>query len=343
MAAMPLDECYGDSEARITEPGQMPRFGADSGVDGEWLPRPRAALLKLTCVDPNITDTDQAIAAAKKFIAAALSNQRVKLIKDALDVQDVSTANIGLLFGMQHAPDNLAYADLMELARIGVRSMALAYDGTSMYGGGCYSGAHLLMPGMRLIERMAKLGIILDLSDANQQTAYAALEFIRKEGLSVHPMLSHSGCQAIYPHLRNAQDRVIEAVGELGGYLGIPCTTSTLAPKGADPWAEFTRHLTHAVMKLGMGKVGIGSDCPHVDMDLDGAKARYERQVRASERNGSYRAFFPDRPIELIEHGSVLFKIVAAKLKDSNVLMHDRGILGANFRRFLSEALRKSQ
>ncbi len=320
--------------------GQLPQFGElQSQSQENWLPRPRLALAHLTSVPPFIKDFKGAIQAHEIFTRVALSNPNVKAILNAGDLDGISTVHMGLLFGLQRTPAAITYADLHTLFTAGVRTMAIAYDGDTEYGGGFKSGGRLKGRGERLIEWMAKIGIILDLSHAGHSTARGALRFIAQERLPMKPMLSHSGCFSIYEHPRNVPNDLLKDVAELDGYCGIPLITFFLGRKDSVPFIEFSRHVTHALSVMGKGKVGIGSDCNHLDMTMEQAKEHYVSMTRMLKTDGSFGEYFPDRPQDLIEHGSTMFPVIKSKLQKGNTLVLDPNILGQNFKEFLSRSL----
>lgn len=301
--------------------------------------RPRLALALVTSAPPFIRDPREAIQAHEMFIKIALSNPNVEMVRTAEDLKGLSAIRLGLVCGFQHAPKGLAQTDVRDLFNAGVRVMAIAYDGANEYGGGFKSGGRLTPRGEKLIRWLAEAGFILDLSHAGQSTAKNAITFIRQGRLPIRVMLSHSACQAIFQHPRNATDDIFEGVADLDGYAGIPLITFFLGMRDCDYLDQYGRHLTHALSIMGKGKVGIGSDCNHINMSMVQAEVHFNNMVKMLRTGGTLGEYFPDRPPELIEHGNNMFKILEHKLETGNALLFDPGILGLNFREFLQRSL----
>lgn len=325
---IPEKSFYADSMAFIGLQGQPPLF-VNTG-------RPQLALAHVTSVPPMVKDAKAVLETHTTFVKAALSNLDVCLVRTT---EDLSSNNLRLLCGMQHAPAGLTLADLNAFHSAGVRTMALAYDGATEYGGGFKAGGRLTGRGEKLIEWMTRVGVILDLSHSSHQTAMGALTFIQQERLRTKVMLSHTACYSIYPHERNARDDLLEAIVETDGHVGLPLISFYLGKAGSNPLTEYTRHLSHALSVTGRGRVGIGSDCNHLNMTMEQAREHFDRMVAILKTGGTFGEYFPDRPPELIEHGSAMFRIIEYKLRTGNTLVLDEGILGQNFYNFLLRSL----
>lgn len=329
--SIPKESFYADSMAFFALPGQPPKFALGS--------RPRLALAHLTSAPPSIKDFSSTIEAHKAFVQVVLANPGVEMIRTAESLGAISSVNTGLLFGLQCTPAAITYGDLHALFTAGVRTMSLTYEGATEYGGGFKAGGRLTGRGEKVIRWMADTGFILDLSHAGHSTARNALNYIRQERLPIPVMASYSGCYSVYPHLRNFSDDILESIASADGYLGIPLITFFLGRRDGDYLDRFSRHITHALSVMGKGKVGIGSDCPHINMTMEQAEKQFSDMTKMPKTGGSFREYFPDRPPELIKHGSNLFKILEHTLSTKNLHLFDPGILGQNFRDFLKRSL----
>ncbi|MDD2657335.1 MAG: membrane dipeptidase [Candidatus Pacebacteria bacterium] len=328
---IPRESFFADSMAFVGLQGQPPKFGLGC--------RPRLALAHLTSAPPFAKDFMSTMEAHKAFIEVALANPGVEMVRVAETVNHLSTVNTGMLFGLQHTPAGITYADLHSLFTAGIRTMSLAYEGDTEYGGGFKSGGRLKGRGEKLIRWMADIGFILDLSHAGHSTARNALRYIRQERLPIRVMASHSGCYGVYPHQRNFPDDILESIASADGYLGIPLITFFLGRKDTNYLEEFSRHVTHALSVMGKGRVGIGSDCLHFDMTMEQAEKHFGDMTKMLKSDGTFGEFFPDRPPELIKHGNNMFKILEHALLSTNARAFDPGILGQNFKDFLSRSL----
>lgn len=314
---------YADSMAFLAPHGDVPKFSKHR--------RPSLALAHLTSVPPWVKDFEQVLAAHDMFAAQALSNPDMKIVETRADL--IVDGSMGLLFGMQNAPEHMSLERMRILKDRGLRAMSLAYDEQNENGDGCKGNGKLTRHGEEMIVWMAECGIILDLSHAGHETARGALAFIREAELFMRPMTSHSGCYSIFPHKRNVPDDILRSIAELGGYIGIPLVTFLLAKEGSPHFDEFARHVSKAVSVMGADKVGIGSDCPYVDMTMAEAMTRYDAMATMLGTRGSFGEYFPDRPELLIKNGSRLFEILTERLK------LDPGFCGLNFKEFLNRSL----
>lgn len=323
-------ECYADSMAFFQLQTQPPRF--DSAK------RPRLSLAHLTSVPPFGKDFNKALHTHREFRAQALSNPDTHEVRTR---EDLNKPGMGLLFGLQHAPEGLTFQRVCELYHWGIRSMGIAYDGPSEYGDGFKNpGGRLTDRGKDLLTWMCLLGIIPDLSHAGFKTACDALDFVAKARYVTHPMASHSACQSAFSNPRNIQDPVLDGIADLDGYVGIPAITFFLGHKDSDYMENVVHHVVSAAVMMRRENVGIGSDCNHLDMTMEEARAHYENMTKNIVKSGGeFGEYFPDRPPELILHGSRMFEILEQKLLEMFAGKTVRGFCGQNFRAFLDRSL----
>ena len=113
-----------------------------------------------------------------------------------------------------------------------------------------YSPGGLTPFGREVVSECNRLGIVIDLAHANNQTIMDTLE------ISAAPVIfSHTGVKALYPGDRYLTDQEIRAIAAKGGVVGI-------WPNGesADRMADMVAHIDHVRNLVGVGHVGIGSD-----------------------------------------------------------------------------------
>lgn len=331
---------YADSQAFLALQGQPPIFDPEK--------RPQLSLALVTSVPPFAKDFHAALAAHDTFRGQALSNLDTYEVRVKDDI--VGGPGMGLLFGLQHAPERMTYERVRTFAREGVRAMTLAFDEATEYGGGFLAEDGLTNRGRQLIEWMNECGIILDLSHSNHETAREALDFIRRSNLSMRPMASHTGCYEIFQHPRNLPDDVLKSIAELDGYVGINLVTFLLCHEHKSESVHsylyaFVCHLHHASRVMGPGpeRVGVGSDCPHIDQTMGDAKGNFARMQKMLQTKGRFGEYFPDRPLEIIEHGGRMLSALKKGMLKSEPLFFlkhgDEYMCGKNFRAFLKRSL----
>lgn len=232
--------CRADSMALLAPPGQKPEF-AETG-------RPRLALALLTSVPAHRRNFLGALAAHRAFVKQTLYNPGVRWIRTGENILSLPSGDLGVLFGMQHAPDGMTADNMGEWRAARLQFMALTgadSDGLTEYG-------------RKLVEWMTENGIILDISHASHQTAREVLEFIRQR-LPLNVVASNSGCSAIFQHPRNLPDDILAGIVNQGGYVGIPTSVSLLAKEGSSYLDALVKHVAHASRVCGSDNVGIGS------------------------------------------------------------------------------------
>jgi membrane dipeptidase len=149
--------------------------------------------------------------------------------------------------------------------RLGVRSLVLTHNPSAWAAAGnaeARSGGGLTRFGVKLVEGMNALGILVDVSHISERGFYDTLE------VSCRPVIaSHSCCAALCDHPRNLTDDQLRALAQNGGVIGI-----TFVPSFVDPdwrpsdWParpsldRLLDHIDHAVEVAGIDHVGIGSD-----------------------------------------------------------------------------------
>lgn len=322
---------FADSMAFIGLQGTPPLFSQSC--------RPQLNIAHLTSVPPPVKDFDQALAMHETFVRDALSNPRVRHLHTRQHVLTLEEDEIGFVFGMQHAPVNMTAQKMRQFRRAGLQFMAIAYDNPNEYGAGFKGEGSLTSRGQKLIEWMAENDLILDLSHAGATTAHEALTFIRSEKLPMKPVASHSASYQVHQHPRNVRTELAWEIGMSKGYVGIPLVTFFLTTQGSDYLGAFVLHLVRTARFVGGDAVGVGSDCIHCDMSMRDAEQNFARMKKMLKTGGSFGEFFPDRPPELIEHGSQTFEILKKYLSRHLEPNEVAGVCGENFRSYLQRAL----
>jgi membrane dipeptidase len=161
----------------------------------------------------------------------------------------------------------------------GLRLIGLAWDDTR-YAAGAWSDGRdsLTKEGNHLLEVMAGLGFILDLTHMSEKATIESLE--RYEGVVV---ATHTNCRALVPGQRQFSDTQIRLLGERDGVMGTVLYNRFLLNgwgkpdrKEAVTLAHVVAHIDHVCQVLGDARhVGIGSDldggfgAEHIPAELD--------------------------------------------------------------------------
>ncbi|MCA9950086.1 MAG: membrane dipeptidase [Anaerolineales bacterium] len=171
---------------------------------------------------------------------------------------------IGILPLMEGA-DPIREPETLEMwVEMGLRAVGLAWDDTRYASGAWRSSKHgLTTAGMELLDVMADLGVILDLTHMSEKATLEALDHFEGSVAA-----THSNARALVPGERQLSDTQIQRLGERNGMIGIVLYNRFLRaghgkgdPKELVTLEHVVAHIDHICQLLGDAKhVGIGSD-----------------------------------------------------------------------------------
>lgn len=109
--------------------------------------------------------------------------------------------------------------------------------------------------GAKVIDEMNRLGIMVDMSHAGEQSFYDALDISRT------PIVcSHSDCRSLCDVPRNLTDDQLRALAQKGGVAHITLYGGFLRTDGEACINDAMEHLEHAISIMGVEHVGLGTD-----------------------------------------------------------------------------------
>lgn len=147
-------------------------------------------------------------------------------------------------------------ADLAVLHERGIRSIGLTHNQENQYAGGSLTEDQGLKDrGRQLITLAIQKGWIIDAAHLST----AAVRDLHAEWPDRPLFISHCGIRAAHESPRNIPDEVLDMVRESDGYVGVGCAGSFLSDT-APTIDDYLRQIEYAVQKVGVGRVGIGSD-----------------------------------------------------------------------------------
>lgn len=203
------------------------------------------------------------------FRLEAAAEGRFKVVRTAAELatcleQDVVAAI--LHFEGAEAID--PQLDALELYyQAGLRSLGLVWSRPTAFGHGvpfAYprtpdTGPGLTDAGKALVKACNQLGIMLDLSHLNEAGFWDVAR------LSAAPLVAtHSNVHAICQSTRNLTDKQLDAIKESDGMVGLNFAVSFLREDGRNdadtPIATMVRHIDYLVNRIGIDRVGLGSD-----------------------------------------------------------------------------------
>jgi len=206
------------------------------------------------------------------------SEGALKVVRTADEIEDC--LRNGVLAAILHfeGAENLG-PDPAALERCydsGLRSLGLVWSRSNAYAHGVPfgfpgspdTGPGLTDAGRELVRECNRLGVLIDLSHLNEKG------FWDVAALSEAPLVAtHSNAHALCPSTRNLTDRQLDAIRDSDGMVGVNFAVAFLREDGREsadtPLETVVRHVDYLVEKLGMDRVGFGSD-------FDGARVPIE-------------------------------------------------------------------
>ncbi len=228
--------------------------------------------------------------------------------------QNKAEGRISIFLGMENGSPIQGSLSLLRLfSRFGVSYMTLVHSADNAICDSCASKEktwHGLSPfGRQVVSEMNRLGMLVDVSHASDETFYDVIE------CSCAPVVAtHSCCRALASHPRNMTDEMIRALASKGGVIQINfypvflddsfakvLAESDIMSRGeavedafiSDPsdiqkrlawyhvqdelmalprpsYKRIVDHIDHAVRVAGIDHVGIGSDFDGIEVTPDG-------------------------------------------------------------------------
>lgn len=238
--------------------------------------------------------------ALEKMIAA--NTDKIALAKSSADIGPILQAGkIAALIGIEGG--NMIENSIENLVRLherGARYLTLTWN-YNLAWASCAAmesdktmaaeGKGLTALGKEIIKKMNKIGMMVDLSHAGEQTFYDVIAVTDKPIL-----VSHSNTYSLCPHPRNLKDAQLEALKKNGGVVGVNFYSGFLDPdyetrlkaiysrhfgrpdvsmstwamyeqlpkelqRQADaPLSKLLDHIDYLVRKVGIEHVAVGSD-----------------------------------------------------------------------------------
>lgn len=142
--------------------------------------------------------------------------------------------------------------------RRGVVYMTLCHNGNNDICGSARNntdGTGVSTFGEQVIHEMNRVGMMVDISHAGEQSFYDALEISRKPIVA-----SHSSARALCDHPRNLTDEQMKALAAKGGVAQVTLYKGFLRKEGEATIKDAIEHLNHMVNVMGIDHVGIGTD-----------------------------------------------------------------------------------
>ncbi|KAF2711263.1 hypothetical protein K504DRAFT_465031 [Pleomassaria siparia CBS 279.74] len=187
---------------------------------------------------------------------------RLELVHRASDIMHIfnkgKIAVIPSIEGLHQVANSSSV--LRNYHRLGIRCATLVHNKNNKYAGSATSGISqptgLSDSGTAMILEMNRLGMIIDLSHASEETMNNVLDH------STAPVVfTHSSCHSIVPHARNVTDAILHRLKNNHGLMMvslIPALTSNVDCEATV--SHVVDHIMHLGSLIGYDHVGVGSD-----------------------------------------------------------------------------------
>lgn len=188
------------------------------------------------------------------------SRDLVHIIKNLEDFEKAKSENkFATLLGIEGLPgigSNLDYIYLLE--RLGVRHIGMTWNEENAFATGQKGDINrgLTNLGIKAVEIIENLGILLDVSHANDKTFWDIVKYSKKPFFA-----SHSNARTLCSSMRNLTDDQILCIGERNGMVGLNSCHYFVSREEKEKNLEMLiNHLEYIAEKIGLDKVGFGFD-----------------------------------------------------------------------------------
>ena len=191
----------------------------------------------------------------------------LKFTKKIIEENKLISDNIQYIFGIEGLDCLEKIEDLDILYELGLRSTNPVWNNPNKFGGGIKANKEygLTILGEKLIKKLVRKQIAIDLSHANKKTFYDIIDICKKmkdDGYNPIVFASHSNCKAICDVTRNLEDNQILEIKKLGGIIGIVSIKPFCSKeKNSDYEEEYIKHINYLKELLGgVNNIAVATD-----------------------------------------------------------------------------------
>jgi membrane dipeptidase len=253
-------------------------------------------------------------------------------ITTAADFERAKTSGrYGILFGLQNSTHFRKPEDIDTFHALGQRSSQLTYNYRTLSGNGAFERRDdgVSEFGVRIIERMNRAGMAVDCGHAGDRTMLDAFELSKKPVI-----ISHGNCRALYPgYPRCVTDDAIKAMAKTGGVMGINFISSMVKAHEPTTVDDVIDHFDHVAQLAGIEHVGVGSD---MGIESNDALPPDQLARMLAGMDAKYHAHHREA-VEHLDHPKRIYDLTDGLIRRKYTDEHIRLILGANWRRVLTE------
>jgi len=208
------------------------------------------------------------IEGAHRFIGSHLD--QVFLIQTKRDLEQIPhPSRLGVLLSVEGGEilgEDLFMLDI--IFKLGVRALGLTWNQRNALATGIGEAdvrQKLTHLGQDVVQRMNKLGMMVDVSHLNETGFWHVLD-ISKAPIAA----THSCAKALCAHPRNLTDQQLRALGRHKGVVGVNFYPRFLKETGVATRNDVVRHICHIAEVAGVETVGLGSDFDGIEETPEG-------------------------------------------------------------------------
>ncbi|MTI65082.1 MAG: hypothetical protein FH753_00575 [Firmicutes bacterium] len=191
--------------------------------------------------------------------------------------------------------------------------------------------------GVKAIEEMNRLGMLIDLTHMNDRSFFDCLEVSSKPVI-----VSHIGTQKVCNNPNNLSDEKIRAIGKNGGVIGLEMVKTEIKYKSQETgeivtFDDVIDHIDHISSLIGPEHVGIGLDFDNFDLihNVHRAMCPFPGSIEGFYTGIPKGDHMLDDPNNLSEAYVIADYLVKRGYSDKDI----KGILGENLMRVFKETI----
>ena len=219
--------------------------------------------------------------------------QNLKDVKQYIEQNKLISKEINYVFGIEGMDYLENINDIDVLYELGLKSTNIVWNHANKFGGGVKANENygLTELGEKLVKKLIKKGIAIDLSHANERTFWDIIKICKEwkeKGENPIVFASHSNAKSICNVPRNLKDEQILSIKELDGVIGVVsikpfCIEEiSVCNPNIDYEQEYIKHINYMKELLG----GIEHICVATDdMKYYDMEPEYYQNINIYEHN----------------------------------------------------------
>lgn len=188
---------------------------------------------------------------------------------------------------------------LKMLYRIGLRCIGLTWNHRNLLADGVSEGdqaAGLSKAGIRMVQEIRNLGMLLDLSHIAPGGFYQAVE-----AYAGPVLVTHANARALCNHPRNLDDHQLKRLADCDGVVGVNQVNDFICPNREPTLDHFLDHVVYISEKIGVRHVALGSDFDGADRIVFSGVEDYAQLEEALHKRG-----FAAPEMESVFYGNIV-------------------------------------